>query len=101
MVKKLCANVQRELELFNEIYHDNQAPMWDKEGLFVRRQKKTHLKIKAENKPKATITARTNSGIEITSLEKRPLIRESLLRELILQPSCAPLRVYSGIESHN
>ena len=50
VVKKLCARVQRKLDLFNAIYEENKTPFWDEGGLFVaffkgedlhgRRQKK-------------------------------------------------------------
>ena len=107
VVKKLCDYVQGELDLFNEIYEDNQILTWDKEGLFVafikgedqsdRRQESNILRPTTENEVKATIVARINSGIAMTSTTKRPLIEERLLRDLLLGKSCDPLRVYSGI----
>jgi len=59
-VEKLCAYVQRELDLFNEIYEDDPASVGDKGGLFVafikgedvdgRRQTKNTLKPLAKRK---------------------------------------------------
>lgn len=101
VAKKLCAYVQGELDLFNEIYEDNQILTWDKGGLFVafrkgedqrdRRQESNILRPTTENEVKATIVARINSGIAMTSTTKRPLIEERLLRDLLLGKSCDPL----------
>ena len=104
-VEKLCAYVQRELDLFNEIYEDDPASVGDKGGLFVafikgedvdgRRQTKNTLKPLSKKKKAASIKTSINNGIAVTSTVKSPTIGELLLRDLTLQRSCAPLRVYS------
>ena len=78
-VDKFCAYFQHELELFNELYEDNQASQWDELDLLAAftkgedvlgcRRKKKNLRPKAEKKNKAvtmTIT-RGERGITMAS----------------------------------
>ena len=105
VVEKLCAYVQRELDLFNEIPEDNQAPVWDEGGLFVtlikgedvqdRIQKKNTLRPKAQKETKVTITERIYSGIAMASTVKCPKNGDIFLRDLIVERPCAHLRPYS------
>ena len=107
VVEKVCAYVQRELDLFNEIHEDKQAPVWDEGGLFVsfikgedvqdRLQKKNNLRPKAEKETKVTITERIYSGIAMASTVKRPMNGYIFLRDLILKRPCTHLRTYPGI----
>ena len=107
VVKKLCTRIQRELDLFNEIYEENRRPVWDEGGLFTafikgedvhdRRQKTNNLRPKTENRKKATTTTRNCSENGTTSTAKRPLIGNFFLRNLIRQRPCTSLRISSGI----
>ena len=107
VVKKLCARVQRELDLFNEICEETKSPVWDEGGLFAafikgedindRRQKTNNLRPKTENRKKATTTTRICRENGTTSTAKRPLIGDVLSRNLIRQKPCASLRISSGI----
>ena len=107
VVEKLCAYIQREFDLFNEIHEDNQAPVWDEGDLFVsfikgedvqdRLQKKNNLRPKAEKETKVTITERIYSGIAMASTVKRPMNGYIFLRDLILKRPCTHLRTYPGI----
>ena len=107
VVKKLCARVQRELDLFNEIYGENRRPVWDEGGLFAafikgedvhdRRQKTKNLRPKTENRKKATTTTRNCSENGTTSTAKRPLIGNFFLRNLIRQRLYTSLQISSGI----
>jgi len=106
VVKKLCAYIQREMDLFNEIHEDNEEPVWDEGGLFVafikgedvhgRLQKRNTLRPKAQIEKKATIRERIYGGIPIASTVKRPMIGECFFRDILERP-CADFRPYSGI----
>ena len=107
VVKKFYAYVQRELELFDELYGDNKVPLWDKEGLFKAfikgedihslRQMKNILRPIAEKKRRAAIYTRVNSGLAMTSTMKRPMMLEQFIQDLVHQRPCAPLWVYADI----
>ena len=107
VVKKLCARVQRDLDLFNAIYEENKRPIWDEGGLFAafikgedvhdRRQKANNLRPKTENGKKATTTTRICSENGTTSTAKRPLIGEFFSRNLIRQRPYTSWRISSGI----
>ena len=107
VVKKLCARVQRELNLFNEIYEENKTPVWDEGGLFAafikgedihdRRQKTNNLRPKTENRKKAATSTRICRENGTTSTAKRPLIGDFFSRNLIRQRPGASLRISSGI----
>ena len=107
VVEKLCAYIQREFDLFNEIHEDNQAPVWDEGDLFVsfikgedvqdRLQKKNTLRPKAEKDTKVTITERIYSGIAMASTVKHPMNGDIFIRDLILKRPCTHLRTYPGI----
>ena len=106
-VRKLCAYVQRELELYDELYGENKAPLWDKEGLFeafikgedVRslRQTKDILRPKPEKKRNAAFKTRVYNGIAKNSTVKRPMMLEQFIRDLVHERPCAPLRVYTDV----
>ena len=94
---KFCAYFQHKLELFNELYEDNQEPAWDELGLFAAfikgedvlgccQKKKNSLRPKAEKTNKATIIERYDREIAMTTGMKRPLIGESYLREFLQRP---------------
>ena len=107
VVKKLCARVQRALDLFNEIYEENKTPVWDEGRLFVafvkgedvhdRRQKKNNLRPKTENRKKAASMIRICSEHGMTSTAKRPLIGDMFSRHLIHERPCASFRIFSEI----
>ena len=106
-VRKLCAYVQRELELYDELYGENKAPLWDKEGIFeafikgedVRslRQTKNILRPKPEKKRNAAFKTRVHNGIAKNSTVKRPMMLEQFIRDLVHERPCAPLRVYTEV----
>ena len=107
VVKKLCTRVQRELDLFNEIYGENRRPVWDEGGLFAafikgedvhdRRHETNNLRPKTENRKKASTTTRNCSENGTTSTAKRPLIGNFFLRNLIRQRPYTSLQISSGI----
>lgn len=102
VVKCGKADLQHELDLFNELHEHNDACEWDKEGLFLafikgedirdRREKKRTLKAKKITK------ARIICGNALTSTAKRPIIEELFPRGLYILPRpCTPFRVRSGV----
>ena len=107
VVKKLCARVQRKLDLFNTIYEENKTPFWDEGGLFMaffkgedvhgRNKKKNNPRSKTENRKKTTTTTRICSENGMTSTAERPWIGGFISRNLIRQRPCASLRISSGI----
>ena len=106
-VDKFSAYSQHELQLFNELYEDNQASAWDELNLLAAftkgedvlgcRQRKKNLRPKAEKKNKAVtmIITRGDRGIAMTSTVKRPMIGQSYLRQLLRQRPYDALHFYS------
>ena len=86
LVKKFYAYVQRELELFHELYEDSNAPVWDKEGLFEDF-------IKGED---VQSIRQTRNSLK-PKAEKRPTMLEQFIKDIIHQKPCAPLWVYTNI----
>ena len=108
VVKCGKADLQRELDLFNELHQQNDACEWDQEGLFLafikgedicgRLEKKSTLKFKAKKSTKARIS----NGNALTSTAKRPIIGELFPRGLYILPRpCTPFRVRSGVTMKN
>ena len=106
VVKCGKADLQRELDLFNELHQQSDACEWDQEGLFLafikgedicgRLEKKSTLKFKAKKSTKARIS----NGNALTSTAKRPMIGELFPRGLLPRP-CTPFRVRSGVTMKN
>ena len=103
VVKKFYAYVQRELELFDELYEDDNAPLWDEDGLFEGedvhslRQTKNILRPKAEKTKRTAFNTRVNSEIAVTSTLKRPMMLEQFIRDLVHQRPCPALRDFTDI----
>ena len=103
VVKKFYAYVQRELELFDELYEDDKAPLWDRERLFEAfiKGEDVHSLRQTKNilRPKAGKTKRTafKSEIKMTSPVKRPMMLAQFIRDLVHQRPCPAFRVFTDI----
>lgn len=90
---KLCACVQSELELLNELCAQNQKPVWDELDLFAAfikgddvhggRERNNNLRYKLDNKKKTAAKTNDNGATVLTSKVKRPMIGNSFFRSLL------------------